>query len=49
VLDRGASKHLLFPSIAQSAGEKGERKVLLLALPSALLFGESVEGDQAGE
>lgn len=35
--------------MAQSAGEKGERKELLLALLSALLFGESVVGDHAGD
>ncbi len=45
VPDRGASKYLVFPSIAQSAGEKGDRMVLL----RALLFGESVEGDHAGD
>ena len=49
VPDLGASKCLLFPSIAQSAGENGERIVLLLALPSVLLLGESVEGDHAGD
>ena len=49
VPDRGASKCLVFPSITQSAGENGERIALLLALPSVLLFGESVEGDQAGD
>ena len=45
VPERGASKYLVFPSRTQSAGEKGERKVLL----RALLFGESVQGDQAGD
>ena len=49
VLDRGASKYLLFPSMGQSAGENGERIALLLALLSELLFGESIEGDQAGD
>ena len=44
VPDRGASKYLVFPSRTQSAGEKGDRRVLL----RALLFGESVDGDQAG-
>ena len=49
VPDRGVSKCLVFPSMAQSAGENGERIAPLLALLSTLLLGESVEGDQAGD
>ena len=45
VHDLGPSEYLAFPSGGQSAGEKGERRALL----SALLFGESVAGDQAGD
>ena len=41
VPDRGDSKYLVFPSIIQSAGEKGERM--------ALLFGESVAGEYIGD
>jgi len=35
--------------MTQSAGEKGEHKLPLLALLSAVLLGESVEGDQTGD
>ena len=44
VPDRGASKYRVFPSSTQSAGENGDRKVL-----RALLFGESIHGDHAGD
>lgn len=45
VPDRGASKYRVFPSRAQSAGEKGDRIVLL----REQLFGESVHGDHTGD
>lgn len=45
VHDLGPSKYLALPSTTQSAGENGERCALL----NALLFGESVAGDQAGD
>lgn len=45
VPDRGASKYRVFPSRTHSAGENGDRKELL----RALLFGESIHGDHAGD